>query len=86
MKIGVLAVQGAFIEHVQILKRLGVDAVEVRLPEELNDIDRLIIPGGESMTITNLMSHALVIANGCTSQEIIARFSRAVYPLATKDY
>ncbi len=55
MKIGVLAVQGAFIEHVQILKRLGVDAVEVRLPEALNDIDGVIILGDESMTITKLM-------------------------------
>jgi 5'-phosphate synthase pdxT subunit len=55
MKIGVLAVQGAFIEHVQILRRLGVEAVEIRLPEELRDIDGLIIPGGESTTISKLI-------------------------------
>ncbi len=55
MKIGVLAVQGAFVEHVQILRRLGVGAVEIRLPEQLKDIDGLIIPGGESTTIDKLM-------------------------------
>ncbi len=51
MKIGVLALQGAFIEHVHMLGELGVDAVEVRLPEQLRDLDGLIIPGGESTTI-----------------------------------
>jgi len=54
-KIGVLALQGAFAEHIAILKKLGVDTAEVRLPEELDDIDGLIIPGGESTTITKLM-------------------------------
>jgi 5'-phosphate synthase pdxT subunit len=54
-KIGVLALQGAFAEHIAILKTLGVDTAEVRLPEELDDIDGLIIPGGESTTITKLM-------------------------------
>lgn len=51
MKIGVLALQGAFREHVAMLRGLGVDAVEVRLPEELRAVDGLIIPGGESTTI-----------------------------------
>jgi 5'-phosphate synthase pdxT subunit len=51
MKIGVLALQGAFREHIQMLRRLGVDAVEVRLPEQLRALDGLIIPGGESTTI-----------------------------------
>ena len=51
MKIGVLALQGAFREHVQMLRALNVDAVEVRLPEQLRDLDGLIIPGGESTTI-----------------------------------
>jgi 5'-phosphate synthase pdxT subunit len=55
MKIGVLALQGAFIEHVQILKKIGVEAVEVRLPEELIPLDGLIIPGGESTTISKLI-------------------------------
>ena len=54
MKIGVLALQGAFIEHIKILQRLGVEAVEVRLPEDLEDLDGLIIPGGESTTIGKL--------------------------------
>ncbi len=54
MKIGVLALQGAFIEHINILRRLGVEAVEVRLPEDLSGLDGLIIPGGESTTIGKL--------------------------------
>lgn len=54
MKIGVLALQGAFIEHIKMLKSLGVAAVEVRLPEQLADLDGLIIPGGESTTIGKL--------------------------------
>ena len=54
MKIGVLALQGAFIEHIQILRRLGVEAVEVRLPQDLAGLDGLIIPGGESTTIGKL--------------------------------
>jgi pyridoxal 5'-phosphate synthase pdxT subunit len=54
MKIGVLALQGDFAEHITMLKRLGVEAVEVRLPEQLNGLDGLIIPGGESTTIGKL--------------------------------
>lgn len=54
MKIGVLALQGAFIEHAKILRELGADVVEVRLPEHLYDLDGLIIPGGESTTIGKL--------------------------------
>lgn len=54
MVIGVLALQGAFIEHIKILKRLGVDVVEVRLPADLERCDGLIIPGGESTTIGKL--------------------------------
>ncbi len=51
MKIGVLALQGAFIEHEKILARIGVGTVKVRLPEHLERLDGLIIPGGESTTI-----------------------------------
>ncbi len=51
MKIGVLALQGDFAEHIAMLKRLGAEAVEVRLPENLKGLDGLIIPGGESTTI-----------------------------------
>jgi pyridoxal 5'-phosphate synthase pdxT subunit len=54
MKIGVLALQGAFIEHSKMLRQLGVEPVEVRLPEQLADLDGLIIPGGESTTIGKL--------------------------------
>jgi 5'-phosphate synthase pdxT subunit len=57
MKIGVLALQGAFAEHIAILKRLNVDAIPVRLPHQLEGLDGLIIPGGESTTITKLMTH-----------------------------
>ena len=57
MRIGVLALQGAFIEHAQMLKRLGVDAIEVRLPRDLAGLDGLIIPGGESTTIGKLAAH-----------------------------
>ncbi len=54
MKIGVLALQGAFIEHINILRQLGAEAVEVRLPQDLEGLDGLIIPGGESTTIGKL--------------------------------
>lgn len=54
MKIGVLALQGAFIEHIKKLRALGVEAVEVRLPADLEGLDGLIIPGGESTTIGKL--------------------------------
>ena len=54
MKIGVLALQGDFAEHIRILEKIGVIAVEVRLPGDLADIDGLIIPGGESTTIGKL--------------------------------
>jgi 5'-phosphate synthase pdxT subunit len=55
-KIGVLASQGAFAEHIAALKKLDVDAVEIRLPGQMEDIDGLIIPGGESTTISLLMN------------------------------
>jgi 5'-phosphate synthase pdxT subunit len=54
MKIGVLALQGDFAEHVVMLRRLKVDAFEVRLPAQLSGLDGLIIPGGESTTIGKL--------------------------------
>jgi 5'-phosphate synthase pdxT subunit len=54
MKIGVLALQGDFSEHSSMLKKIGVDAVEIRLPKHLDDLDGLIIPGGESTTIGKL--------------------------------
>lgn len=54
MKIGVLALQGDFAEHLSMLARLGVQGREVRLPEDLDGLDGLIIPGGESTTIGKL--------------------------------
>jgi 5'-phosphate synthase pdxT subunit len=55
VRVGVLALQGNFREHVAVLRRLGVDAVEVRLPEQLDGLDGLVIPGGESTTFMRLM-------------------------------
>ncbi len=55
MRIGVLALQGAFIEHIAMLRRLGVEALPVRLPAGLAGLDGLIIPGGESTVIGKLM-------------------------------
>ena len=55
MKIGVLAVQGNFREHGAVLRRLGADVVEVRKPEQLRDLDGLVVPGGESTTFMRLM-------------------------------
>jgi 5'-phosphate synthase pdxT subunit len=54
LKIGVLALQGDFQEHEEILKKLGIDVVEVRLPEHLEGLDGLILPGGESTTFGKL--------------------------------
>ncbi len=55
MRIGVLALQGAFAEHVAVLRAIGVEAVEVRLPEHLHDVAGLILPGGESTTMRRLI-------------------------------
>lgn len=54
-KIGVLALQGAFIEHVQIIEKLGHQAIEVRKSEQLNEVDGLILPGGESTAMGKLL-------------------------------
>jgi 5'-phosphate synthase pdxT subunit len=53
-RIGVLALQGAFREHARALRRLGAEVVEVRHPEELEGLDGLVIPGGESTTMMRL--------------------------------
>ena len=55
MKIGVLALQGNFREHAAMLRRLGAEAVEVRKPEQLEGLDGLLVPGGESTTFIRLM-------------------------------
>lgn len=55
LKIGVLSLQGAVREHLKLLKSLGAEAVEVKYPRELGDLDGLILPGGESTTMTKLI-------------------------------
>ena len=72
MKIGVLALQGNFREHAAMLRRLGADVVEVRLPEQLEDLDGLVIPGGESTAMLRLMRlYGL--------QEAVRRFAGPVF-------
>jgi len=61
-KIGVLALQGAFVEHIALLRRLDVEALPVRLPRELEGLDGLVIPGGESTTIGRLMTEYDLVA------------------------
>jgi 5'-phosphate synthase pdxT subunit len=55
VKVGILALQGDVSEHAQALADLGADAVEVRTPEDLSPVDRLILPGGESTTMSKLL-------------------------------
>ncbi len=71
-RIGVLAVQGNFREHAAVLRRLGAEPVEVRKPEELEGLDGLIIPGGESTAITRLMRLYGI-------EDAIRRFERPVF-------
>ena len=73
-RIGVLALQGDFLEHIQILESLGVDAPEIRLPSQIEGLDGLIIPGGESTTIVKL-------ADLYGLREAIARFAADGRPL-----
>lgn len=56
MRVGVLALQGAFREHIRMLKSLDAEAVEIRLPGGLDEVDGLVIPGGESTTMRKLMA------------------------------
>ena len=72
MKIGVLALQGDFKEHLEMLKKCEIDAVEVRLKEDLAKVDGLIIPGGESTTIGNLMSKSGI------DNEIIKKYNQGM--------
>jgi len=72
VKIGILAVQGDFREHAAMLRRLGAEPVEVRKPEQLDDLDGLVIPGGESTAIMRLIRiYGL--------QEALRRFERPVF-------
>jgi len=74
MRIGVLALQGAFIEHISILQLLGAEALPVRLPNELDHLDGLIIPGGESTSILNLMQSFNLI-------QPVREFAQAEFPI-----
>ena len=69
-RIGVLALQGDFFEHIKILRSLDVDALEIRLPAQLDSIDGLIIPGGESTTIVQLIDIYKFIFDCSKSKEI----------------
>jgi len=93
MRIGVLASQGAFAEHIAVLHQLEVEAVPVRLPEELAGLDGLIIPGGESTSIGrlvldyNLMSEirdltkdGLSIFGTCAGMVLLARKNSDSHP------
>ena len=72
MKIGILAVQGDFREHAAMLRRLGAEPVEVRKPEQLDELDGLVIPGGESTAILRLIRiYGL--------EEALRRFTRPVF-------
>jgi 5'-phosphate synthase pdxT subunit len=54
LKVGVLALQGSFSEHIGVLQKIGVQVQEVKLPDQIHDLDGIIIPGGESTTIGKL--------------------------------
>ena len=56
MRIGVLALQGAIAEHIESLTTLNVEAVPVKLPSDLDDLEAIVIPGGESTTVSKLLS------------------------------
>jgi pyridoxal 5'-phosphate synthase pdxT subunit len=72
VKIGVLALQGNFREHAAMLRALGADVIEVRKPEQLEGLDGLVIPGGESTAITRLMQLYGI-------DEALRRFDGAVF-------
>jgi 5'-phosphate synthase pdxT subunit len=72
MKIGVLAVQGNFREHAAMLRELGAEVVEVRKPEQLDEVDGLVIPGGESTAIGRLVRLYGI-------EEALRRFDRPVF-------
>jgi len=93
MRIGVLAAQGAFAEHISALKKLGVEALPVRVPKELEGLDGLIIPGGESTAISLRMldnnlsreiaeriGEGLPVWGTCAGMILLAKGSPGAYP------
>jgi len=100
MRIGVLALQGAFAEHIAILHDLEVDTTPVRLPHQLVGLDGLIIPGGESTSITKLMlsydlmreignlaKNGLPILGTCAGMIVLAKalLDDSIQPLGVMD-
>lgn len=92
-KIGVLALQGAFSEHVAMLERLEAKPVEVRLPSQLSGLEGLIIPGGESTSISLLMSEygmarpiqdmaraGIPLCGTCAGLIMLSRMTHGAYP------
>ena len=92
-RIGVLALQGAFAEHIAMLHRVGAETVEVRLPSHLAELDGLVIPGGESSSISLLMSEygmfeplekmataGRPIMGTCAGLILLAKLSPNTYP------
>ncbi len=61
-RVGVLALQGAFARHVKMLQAVGVEATEVRTPEQLDSVDALVMPGGESTTMSMLLEFNELLA------------------------
>ncbi len=76
MKIGVLALQGAFLEHIETLRAIGVEGVTVRLPTDLDGVSGLIVPGGESTTMRRLIDrwgmHEPIMGT-CAGMIVLAR-------------
>ena len=93
MKIGVLALQGDFAEHIAILERIGIEACQVRLPDHLEALDGLIIPGGESTTIGKLANdfnlieplkkfgHGKAVWGTCAGAILLSKDARRQQPL-----
>jgi 5'-phosphate synthase pdxT subunit len=93
MKIGVLALQGDFAEHIAILERIGIEACQVRLPDHLEALDGLIIPGGESTTIGKLahdfnlieplkkFGHGKAVWGTCAGAILLSKDARRQQPL-----
>jgi len=92
-RIGVLALQGDFIEHIHILESMGVDAREVRTERQLRGLDGLIIPGGESTTMVKLMDaygfreaipaeieRGMALWGTCAGMIVVARELTDLYP------
>ncbi|MEC9474780.1 MAG: pyridoxal 5'-phosphate synthase glutaminase subunit PdxT, partial [Candidatus Neomarinimicrobiota bacterium] len=67
--IGVLALQGDYEKHIRILEEINISSVEIKYPDQLKNIDGLIIPGGESTTMSDLMTRI-------NFQEYLIKFSQ----------